>query len=438
MDPALVLVFMFGMLFFLLLVLRVPVAFGLGTVGAIGTFLWWGGIDNLSILGVTAFRATANFYFLPVPLFILMAELILITGVSGKAFEALERFSGRMRGSLAYSTIALTTIFGAVTGYSPASCAAIGPITIPEMYKRNYDKRLAVGVVGGGAALAILIPPSGLMVIYGGLADVSIGQLFMAGIIPGLVSAALFAIWVFFLGLRRPEALPYGDVVASPKERVLGLVKLLPLAFTIFMVLGTIYLGIATPSEAAAMGCLAAFILVVAYGKLTWAHMGEVLLRSMKANAMLFTIVFTATFFTQVLAYLQVPRVLAGGIVGLEISRWTILSLMMLLVLGLGCLMDPGSIMMILIPIFMPLVRLLGFDPVWYGILFMINLELATLTPPVGMNLFVLLSIVPEGTTVNDIFMGCLPFLLLHLLTMVIVAVIPQLALWLPSMMIGT
>ena len=437
MEWWLVTILMFAGLLTLLLVFRVPVAFSLGIMGAVGAYFWWGGMSSLQVWALTAFRTVGNFILLPIPMFILMAEVIIVTGISARAFGALEKLAGRTRGSLAHSTVVLTAIFGAVTGFSPASCAAIGPIAIPEMLKRGYDKKLAVGVVGGGAALAILIPPSALMVLYGGLADVSVGQLFMAGIVPGLVSTVLFLGWVGFRGMVDPAGVPRGVEAAPWKDRLTGLLNLLPLALIIFMVLGTIYFGITTPSESAAIGTLASLALAAGYRVLNWSTMRTVLLRTIQVNAMLFAIIFCAKFFTQVLAYLQVPAILAAIITDLAVPGWVIIASMMMLVIIMGCFMDPASIMAVTVPIFIPVVLALGFNPLWFGILFMINCELATLTPPVGLNLFVLMGIVPGEITITDIFKGCFPFLLLHALTMVIVAVLPELALWLPGTMMG-
>ncbi|MFC1907373.1 TRAP transporter large permease subunit [Chloroflexota bacterium] len=437
MEWWLVTIIMFAGLLTMLLVFRMPVAFSLGIMGAIGAYFWWGGMSSLQIWALTAFRTVGDFILLPIPMFILMAEIIIVTGISARAFGALEKLAGRTRGSLAHSTVVLTAIFGAVTGFSPASCAAIGPIAIPEMLERGYDKKLAVGVVGGGAALAILIPPSALMVLYGGLADVSIGQMFMAGIVPGLVSTVLFLGWVWFRGMVDPAGVPRGTDIVSLKERLTGIFHLLPLALIIFMVLGTIYLGITTPSESAAIGTLASLALAAGYRVLNWSTMRTVLLRTIQVNAMLFAIIFCARFFTQVLAYLQVPAILAGIITDLAVPGWIIIASMMLLVITMGCFMDPASIMAVTVPIFIPVVLALGFNPLWFGILFMINCELATLTPPVGLNLFVLMGIVPGEITITDIFKGCFPFLMLHALTMVIVAFVPELALWLPGTMMG-
>lgn len=436
MDWWLILIIMFGGMLFLMLSLGLPVAFSIGIMGAIGTVLWWGGVGNLSMWAVTAFRSVADFLMGPIPMFILMAEVIVVTGISSKAFQAVERLAGGMRGSLAHTTVITTTIFGAVTGFSPASCAAIGSIAIPEMMKRKYDKRLAVGVVGGGAALAILIPPSVLMVLYGSLADVSIGQLFIAGIIPGIISMLLFLAWVGFQGLVNPTALPRGKAAANLRDRLGGSLHLIPVSILIFAVLGTIYLGICTPTESAAIGAFTAFILALAYKVLTWPMLRNVILRTVQINSMLFAIYFSAKFFTQVLAYVQVPAILGRLVVSFPVAPWVIIVLMMALVIIMGCFMDPASILCVTIPIFIPVIKSLGFDPLWFGILFMINCELATLTPPVGMNLFVLLSIVPKEITITDIIFGCLPFLLLHGLTMLIVALVPALATWLPSMMI--
>jgi tripartite ATP-independent transporter DctM subunit len=428
---------MFGGLFLLLLVAPLPIAYCLGIMGLIGTYVWWGGWGGVTGMAATAFSQTANFIFGPIPMFILMGDIIVVTGISARAFRALDKLAGRVRGSLAYATTVLTTIFGAVTGFSPASCAAIGSVAIPEMLKRKYDPKLAVGVVGGGAALAILIPPSILMVQYGGLAEVSIGRLFMAGVVPGLVSSALFMAWIFFRSIVAPAGLPRGAEAVPWKDKLAGLVQLLPLAIIIFMVLGTLYMGMATPSEVAAMGCIAALAMAVGYRVLNWTTIRNVLLSTVCINAMVFAIIFGAQIFTQVLVYVQIPVTLSQLIISLPVSRWVIMWAMQALLIIMGCFMAPVAILAITVPIFAPVVKVMGFDLMVFGVILMINMELATLTPPVGLNLFVLMATVPKdsGITIIDIVKGVTPFVVLHGITMVIVAYVPQLALWLPSMM---
>ncbi len=439
MEWWLVTIIMFVGLFALLLVTPVPVAYSLAIMGIIGTYFWWGsgGWASLSSVATNALGETANFILGPIPMYIFMAEIIVATDMSARAFRALEKLAGRIRGSLAHSTIVLTGIFGAISGFSPAATAAIGSVSIPQMLNRKYDKRLAVGVVGGGAALDILIPPSILMVYYGGLAEVSIGRLYIAGIVPGIVSMVLFMGWVAYQGFVNPAGVPRGTEVAQWKDKLSGLVELLPFAGLIFILLGTLYMGVATPSEGAAMGSVAAVILAAAYKVLNWKMMRSAILRTVEVNAMIFAIIFGSAMFTQVLVYVQAPALISQLVASLQVSRWVIMWAMQLLVVVMGCFMVPIAILAIVVPIFAPVIRALGFDPIVFGIMMMINMELATLTPPVGLNLFVLKSIVPKdsGITIVDIIRGVTPFIALHTLTMVLVAYIPALSLWLPSMM---
>jgi tripartite ATP-independent transporter DctM subunit len=422
----------------ILIMMKIPIAFSLGIVGLAMMTICWNGIVGLNVAGLTAFRTASSFVLTAVPLFILMAEILVFTGQVGKAFVAVDKLFGTTRGATAYSTIIGSVIFGAISGFSPATCAVFASIAIPEMVQRGYSKRLACGLVGGTAALDILIPPSILMVIYGSLADVSIGRLFFAGMIPGLMGGVLLFGVVAVWAMVYPASVPKGEGAGALKDRLEGLVSLLPLIILIFIVLGTIYVGICTPTEAASLGTLGALILAAANRRLNWPNLRSALLRTVETNCMLFAVLVGASIFTSVFAYLQIPAKLCELVVALPVSGWWVMITMMVMIVIMGCFLDPSSIICITTPIFVPAVKALGFDPLWYGVLLMINSEIATLTPPVGLNLFILMNAVDrKKVSVSDVVSGVCIFVAFHILNLVLVMVFPQLALWLPNLMKG-
>ncbi len=418
-----------------LLLIGVPVGFSLGLVSLLGLFLFWGGTAAFSVLGATSFSSVRVFLLAAVPLFMLMAEFIMYTGIARDALRVLDKWLGRLPGGLAITTTAVCTVFGAVTGFAPATVAAVGSIAIPEMLERGYDKKLAVGAVGGGAALAILIPPSGLMIIYGSLAEVSVGKLFFAGILPGLVSSLLFMIYIIIKAVRNPRFAPIMQQKVQWRERLTSIPSILPVMMIIFLVLGVIYLGIATPTEAAALGVLGAFCLATFNRTLSWLNFQAALERTARLTCMIFLIIIAAGAFSQVISYLQIPTRLAEFVVAQQASRWTILASIMLMCIILGMFLDAASIIIIVVPIILPITTALGFDPMWFGILIMINMEIATLTPPVGLNLFVLKGVAEQQVSLGEIIRGVTPFITLHACTLLLVVIFPPLVFWLPGMM---
>jgi tripartite ATP-independent transporter DctM subunit len=410
----------------------IPVAFSLGTVATVAVFILFG-TGGFEIIASTAYGVCTSFVMIAVPLFIFMGELIMASGISAQAFRAIDAWFGRVRGGTAVSSVAATTVFGAVTGFSPASCAAIGSISIPEMLKRNYDKGLAIGAVGGGACLAILIPPSLLMIIYGQLAGVSVAGLFYGGIIPGLIGSCFFIAYIVIRSTLNRSLVPWQTQVSWGERLKLSL-HILPLVLLILLVLGTIWGGIATPTEAAGLGALGAASLLVASGWYNWATVSRLLNNTVRLTGMLLMVLIGANIFTQILAYLGFTLNFGKLIAGLEIPRWMIMAGMQIIIMFLGCFIDPGSILFILTPIYVPIIVSLGFDPLWFGIVLMINLELATITPPVGLNLYVLKSIVGERASFADIVVGVAPYWGLHFLLLVVVMLFPPLATWLPSL----
>ena len=418
--------------FVVFLLIGIPVAFSLGSI-AIFSSLFLFGAPGLQIIASTAYVVSTNFVMIAVPLFILMGETIMESGASHDAFRAVDGWFGRIGGGTAVSAVVSTTLFGAITGFSPASCAAIGSISIPAMLQRKYNQGLAMGSVGAGACLAILIPPSLLMIIYGQLADVSVASLFYGGIIPGLVGSLLFIAYIVLRTTLNPAIAPWRTHVGWA-ERIKMSWRLIPLLLLIVLVLGTIWGGVATRTEAAAIGAFGASLILLGYKKWKWPAFAGILLRTARATGMLLMLLICASALTQVLAYVGFTSNLGKLVIGLEVSPWIVLVIMQLTVLILGCFIDPGSILFILTPIYVPIIVSLGFNPLWFGILLMINCELATITPPVGLNLYVLKSIAGKEVSFMTIVKGVGPFWALHLLLMLIVILFPQLATWLPSL----
>jgi len=427
-----------GVILFLALVVilasGIPVAFGLGFLSVIAMYLLWG-FPGLINVASTAYSTNDHFMLIAVPLFIFMGECIAVSGMGKDAFEMIDTWLGFLPGGIAVTCVGTCTIFGAVTGFSPATCAALGPVTIPEMLRRGYDKGFAVGAIATGAGIAIIIPPSTLMVIYGFLAEVSIGKLFLAGVIPGLILSAVIIISIIIRASLNPRLAPYRKR-SNWSERIRKSVYVAPFVILILLVLGTIWGGIATPTEGAALGASGGLVLLRMYKRLNWPTFRRILLATVQVNCMVMFILIGATLFTTVLAYVGFTAKLSASVTSLPISKWYIFAFMMLTIFFMGCVMDPGSILFITIPIFLPIIQKLGFDPLWFGIVMLLNLEIATITPPVGLNLYVLKGIAPPEVTLNDIIRGCAPYWAIDAIALLIIILFPALATWLPNLMI--
>lgn len=415
-----------------LLLLGVPVAFSLGLLSSVLMFFFWGGAKGLSVIAVTSFSQVTSFVLLAIPLFLIMSEAILVTGASHRGFRAVELWLSRLSGGIGVASNLFCTIFGAVTGFAPATIAAIGNIAVPEMIERKYDPKLALGLIGGGASLAILIPPSILMIMYGELAEVSVGKMFLGGIGPGLLASILFSIYILIVGKYSGKAPALGTTF-SLKERLRALPGLLPLFGLIFVVLGTIWFGVCTPTEAAGAGAFVAVCLALAYRRLTLSKLRELMLRSVQISCMLYMIFIGAKAFTQILAYLGFIEETSRFVLHLGLSPLAIIVGMQCVLFVLGTIVDAGSIICITVPIFLPILKGIGYSPLMFGLTMMVNLCVATLTPPVGLNLYVLKSIAPSGMDVMEIAKGCVPFILLLVLTLTMLIAFPEIGLWLPN-----
>jgi len=418
-----------------LLAIGIPIAFAMLAIAAVGIILTWGP-QGLLVLFNTAYAEGTSYLLLAVPLFIFMANILKFSGLADKLYEVVYRWMGGLRGGLAMGTVVICAIFAAMAGISSVATISMGLIALPSMLQRNYDKVMAVGCINAGGALGILIPPSILMILYGNMAEVSIGRLFAGGMLPGILLAAIFVLYIgircFFqkdLGPAVTEKYTWRDKFRSLKGVVL------PISLVV-LVLGVIYTGVATPTEAAGVGAGGAVLTALIHRQLTWGRMWQTLKDTLSLTVMVFWIIIGAVSFTTFLAYAGIQDMLQEAIISMEINRWIILIAIQLVFFVLGMFLDPAGIILLTTPIFVPIINQLGFDPLWFGILFIINMEMAYITPPFGFNLFILKSVVPPQITMADIYRSVGPFVILQALCLAMVMLWPEIATWLPSIMV--
>lgn len=417
----------------LLLALRIPVAVSMGLIGIAGTSLLVSPAAVVQLANV-AYSQTGSFVLIVVPLFVLMGEVIAVSGLGASLFRAAAVWLGRLPGGLAIGTIAACTGFAAVCGSSPVTAATMGAMAVPEMIKHGYSKRLALGATAAGGTLGILIPPSVPMILYGVITDTSIGKLFMAGILPGLMMALLLSLTVMIQVVLRPQDAPRITTAVPTRERMRATGESAPVIIIALMVIGSMYGGYATPTEAAAVGAAAAILVAVLMRKLRGRLFHEALDRTVRTTGMFMLLLIGGIFSSFVLTRLGVPQGLSAFLVGLDVPPWAILVAIYVFLLVLGMFMDPLSILVILVPIFLKTVVDLGYDPIWFGILVTIKTEIAAITPPLGFNLFVLRSVVPEAT-LGDVTAGSLIFIVPMLVGVVLLMLVPEIALFLPDML---
>ncbi|MBI2961815.1 MAG: TRAP transporter large permease subunit [Betaproteobacteria bacterium] len=410
-----------------------PVAVATGLLGVIGVYLF---LPHAAItqLGNIAFSQPANFVLVVVPLFVMMGEALAATTVGRDLFTAAQIWLRRLPGALAVGTIIACAGFGAVCGSSPVTAATIGGWAVPEMMRKGYSPRLALGAAAAGGTLGILIPPSIPMILYGVITETSIGALFIAGIVPGLLLTLLLSATVFIQVMRNPALAPRATEGLATRERWTSLRAVIPVAILALLVLSSIYAGVATPSEAGAVGALGALIVAAALGALTRAVTRRILHNTVRTTAMFILLIIGGLFSSFVLTRLGIPQATAKMIIEASVAPWIILVLINLLLIVLGMFMDPMSILVIVVPVFFPTVVALGYDPVWFGIVITINLEIAAISPPVGFNLFVLKTVIP-GVDMRDIITGSLIFMVPLALGIGSLIAWPEIALFLPRLM---
>jgi len=416
-----------------LLALRIPVAVSMGLIGILGTATLVSPAAVVQLANV-AYAQTNSFVLVVVPLFVLMGEVIAVSGLGASLFRAAAVWLGRLPGGLAIGTIAACTGFAAVCGSSPVTAATMGAMAVPEMVKHGYSKRLALGATAAGGTLGILIPPSVPMILYGVITDTSIGKLFMAGIVPGLMMALLLSLTVMIQVLLRPQDAPKVTAVVPMRERLLATGEAAPIVIIALMVIGSIYGGFATPTEAGAVGAAAAIVVALLMRKLRLTAFHTALDRTVRTTGMFMLLLIGGIFSSFVLTRLGVPQGLSAYLTGLDVPPWVILIAINLFLLILGMFMDPLSILVIVVPIFLHTVVGLGYDPIWFGIIVTIQTEIAAISPPVGFNLFVLRSVTP-GTTLQDVTAGSLVFIIPMLIGVGLLMAVPEIALFLPGML---
>jgi C4-dicarboxylate transporter DctM subunit len=421
-------IILFTVMLLVLLAIGLPVGFALGTGGLVGMLLFMGGEGTLNQIPLLAYKSLDDFVLCAVPLYVLMSQILLEGKVGNDLFELGNKWLRHLPGGLGAATIVACGIFAAITGSSAACAVTIGAIAIPEMLKRNYERTVVLGAVAAGGTLGILIPPSIPMILYGAITGESIGQLFMSGVVPG------FMLTIFFIGvvIYKSRNLPL-EPKASWEERISALKTsfwglLLPV-----IVVGGIYTGAFTPTEAAAVGTVySLFITFCVYRTLTLKHMPNILLGTVKTTSMIFCIMIGATLFGFVLTILQVPQALTLMVTEMQFSRWIFFIMINCLLLFLGCILETVSIIFITVPILYPIILQLGFDPIWFNVILQINMEMALITPPVGMNLFVLQGVSPDSK-MTQIVKGVIPYAVVMGIEMLILCFFPGLATWLPS-----
>lgn len=436
MEWWLIFLLMIGGLIFLMLT-GMPVAFSFLLINTVCAFFLWGGMSGLDGVIRGIFESITIFSLLPLPLFILMGEVMYNSGLVLKLIDALDKLLGRMPGRLGLLALGSGTLLATLTGASMGSTAMLGSTLVPEMEKRGYKKPMSLGPILGSGGLAIMIPPSALAVLFGAIAEISIGKLLIAIILPGILMAFLYAAYIIIRCWLQPDIAPTYDVKPTPlAEKIIALVKfVLPLGIIIFLVVGVIFAGVATPTEAAATGCLGTFVLAAAYGSLTWDMVKKSFKNAFRITVMMLMIIASATVFSQIMAFTGATAGLVTSTTSLALSPLLIIIAIMMVLILLGMFMGVVPIMMITVPVFMPVIQELGFDPLWFAVIFLLNMEMSTTSPPFGLSLFVMKSVAPPDTTMASIYRAALPFLYCDIFAIALIIAFPAIALWLPALM---
>ena len=368
-----------------------------------------------------------------VPMFILLGEILLRSGISERAYTAFTPVFAKVPGGLLHSNVAVCTLFGAVSGSSLSTAAAVGSVAYPEMSKRGYDKEAVVGSLAGGGTLGLLIPPSLSLLIFGALTETSIGQLFVAGVVPGIMVSALFMIYILFLCLRQQGISPRSNENISFWKVLRGMVQIWPILLLIFAIMGSIMFGLATPTEAAGVGVVVAIIISFAWGQLTLPKLIAAIQRSTLLFASIGFIVLGTSILSLSVSILGVPQAILELAINSDLGKYGIFALIILIYVLFGCIFDGLSLMIMTLPIVFPLLVGLGFDPIWIGVIITVMIEIGQVTPPVGLNLTVLAGVTNNEVPLGRVAIATIPYWMLLLLSVVIMTIFPQIALFLPS-----
>jgi len=418
---------------FALMLLRVPVGMAMGLVGVSGFAYLVGGAPALKLVGQTSMRTVTDYTFGVIPMFLLMGALVSTSGMSRELFRAANTFVGHLRGGLGIATIAACGGFAAICGSSVATAATFSRVAYPEMRRFGYPQSFATGVIAAGGTLGIMIPPSTVLAVYGLITEQDIGKLFVAGVVPGLVAVLMYMGTITVIGRARPEFLPAGKR-APWRERLRAMRDVWATLLLFLFVIGGIYGGLFTATEAAGMGAGGAFLIGIVRRRLSREDIRRSLLEATRTTAAVFTVLIGAILFGYFLAITQTPQKVTEFLTGLGLGRYGVLALIMIMYLVLGCLMDALAMIILTVPIIFPVIKALGFDPIWFGVIIVMTVELGLIHPPVGMNIFVIKSVV-EDAKISTIFYGVLPFIITDILRLILLIALPVLALWLPSKM---
>jgi len=431
----------FALLFFggliSLLVLGLPVGFAFLLLNVIAIYFFWGGTVGLHQLVMSIDSSIATFILVPVPMFILMGTVMFHSGVASRLIDVLDQWLGRISGRLSLLAVGTGALLATLTGVAMGSVAMLGSTLVPEMERRGYDKSMALGPILASGSLAIMIPPSALAVVLASLGKISVGGLLIGILLPGLLLAFCYAAYILIRCYIQPHLAPSYTIERRPlRERISdGFKYVLPVLSVIVLVIGSIFAGMATPTEAASMGTLLCFVLAACYGKLTWHVVKTAVASATSITAMILIILSGSAAFSQLLAFSGVTAGITKLALELPVSPIILLILMQAVVFILGMFLEQTSIVMVTVPIFMPIVAAMGWDPIWFGAIMLLNLELATLSPPFGLSLFVMKGIVSRETTMMQIYAAAMPFVFLNILVMGLLIAFPSIVLWLPNAM---
>ncbi len=420
-----------------LLMTGLPIAFVFMLVTTAGALTLWGGGPGMELVVLNMQNAVSTFTLLAIVEFTLMGMVVFHSGMGSTMLKVLGDWLGSVPGRLSIIGIAFATLFATMSGSSLASSTVMATVLTPEMEKQGYKKPMSLGPILGGGGLAMLIPPSGLAIILAAIAKISVAKILIGGAIPGLMLAALYIIYIVTRASIQKDLAPAYFLARPPLSlRVRDtLLYVLPLGLIVFLTLGLIFLGVATPSQSAVTGALGAFVLAGLYGKLNWALVKVSLRGTVTVAAMMLMIFASSATFSQVMAFAGITRGISNFVASLPVAPITIIICMMIVVLILGMIMEVVTIFMVTIPIFLPVVVALGFDPIWFGLLMLLNAEMALTTPPFGTSLFAVKAAAPPDTTMRDVYLSALPFLGCDLVVLIVLIAFPGVALWLPNML---
>jgi C4-dicarboxylate transporter DctM subunit len=413
-----------------------PVAFALGAISIVFLLLFHG-VDSLQVVAETFYAGLYDFTLVSIPMFVMMGAAIGSSPAGKDLYEALDRWLYRLPGGLVISNLGACAIFAALTGSSPACCAAIGKMGIPEMRRRGYPDDIATGSICAGGTLGILIPPSITFILYGIATETSIGRLFLAGVIPGIMLTSLFMLWTIFIIWKRGFRSHAIDFRYTWKEKFQAIPKILPFVLIIVGVMYVLYGGVATPSEAAGVGAALCVVLAVVIYRL-WnpADLWKILRDTTRESVMILMIIAAAVLFGYMLTSLYLTQMLAQAIADMQVNKWVLMALINLFLLVSGFFIPPAAIILMTSPILLPIIRAAGFDPVWFGVIMTINMEIGLIHPPVGLNIYIVNAIAPD-VPVQQVMWGTIPYVICMMLQIVILCFLPQIATWLPDTLMG-